>query len=171
MLVVEDEPEDQLLYEKYLKGSDFQAIPARTLRRGAPGCSPACRPRAIILDILLGGEDSWGFLAEVKSRPALREIPVIVATTVEDQAKGLALGADAYGVKPVGARLAPAASSVTGCWGRSPGAGPWSSTTTRSFATWSASGSTHFEIAEAATGEDGLIRLGARRRTSSSWTW
>ena len=59
------------------------------------------RPRAIILDILLGAQDSWGFLAAAKADPALHGVPIIVATTVEDQAKGLALGADAYAVKPV----------------------------------------------------------------------
>ena len=59
------------------------------------------RPAAIILDILLRGEDSWQWLSEIKANEATRDIPVIVVTTVEDSAKGRALGADAYLVKPV----------------------------------------------------------------------
>jgi CheY-like chemotaxis protein len=97
---VEDEPQDQLLYEKYLRGSEFQVIPARSLDEARQALT-GVRPRAVILDILLGGQDSWGFLAAAKTDPALHEVPIIVATTVEDRAKGLALGADAYVVKPV----------------------------------------------------------------------
>ena len=100
VLIVEDALEDQLLYEKYLVGSEFQAIPARSLDEARHALTRVA-PRAIILDILLGGQDSWTFLAAAKSDPDLRQVPIIVATAVEDRAKGLALGADAYGVKPV----------------------------------------------------------------------
>jgi signal transduction histidine kinase/CheY-like chemotaxis protein len=100
VLVVEDAPEDQLLYEKYLKGSEFQMIPARSLEEARRALAQI-RPRAIILDILLGKEDSWGFLAAAKAEAAPQGIPVLVVTTVEDRAKGLALGADAYAVKPI----------------------------------------------------------------------
>jgi signal transduction histidine kinase/CheY-like chemotaxis protein len=100
VLVVEDSFETLLLYEKFLKGSRFQVVPARTLREGRQALAEI-RPRAIVLDVLLQGEDSWRFLAELKSGPATRDIPVLVATTVEDRDKSLALGADAYCVKPV----------------------------------------------------------------------
>ena len=100
VLIVEDAPEDQLLYEKYLKGSEFQPIPARSLDEARYALTRVA-PRAIVLDILLGGQDGWGFLAAAKTDPDLRQVPIIVATSVEDPAKGLALGADAYGVKPV----------------------------------------------------------------------
>ena len=100
VLVVEDAPEDQLLYERYLNGTEFQAVPARSLDE-ARYLVDRIRPRAIILDILLGGQDSWGFLAATKADPTLQGIPVIVVTAIEDRVKGLALGADAYAVKPV----------------------------------------------------------------------
>jgi signal transduction histidine kinase/CheY-like chemotaxis protein len=100
VLVVEDEPETLLVYEKFFAGSAFQMLAARTLRdaRSAVG---TIRPRAVVLDLLLRGEDSWGFLTELKRRDDTRDIPVVVVTTVEDQGKGAALGADAYFVKPV----------------------------------------------------------------------
>jgi CheY-like chemotaxis protein len=59
------------------------------------------QPRAILLDILLPGKDAWEFLATLKSENATKDIPILVATTVEDQRKGFALGADAYVLKPV----------------------------------------------------------------------
>ena len=54
------------------------------------------------MDILLRGEDSWTWLAELKAESATRDIPVLVITSVDDERKGLSLGADAYCLKPIG---------------------------------------------------------------------
>ena len=59
------------------------------------------RPFAIILDIVLQGEDTWKFLAELKGDDALANIPVYVISTIDDRRKGLALGAEDYAVKPI----------------------------------------------------------------------
>jgi CheY-like chemotaxis protein len=100
VLVVEDEPETRLIYEKFLRDSVFQMIAAASIRQ-ARDAMQQVRPRAIVLDILLRGEDAWRWLAELKTDAATRAIPVLVATTVEDEGKGYALGADAYCVKPL----------------------------------------------------------------------
>lgn len=100
VLVVEDELETRLIYEKYLKGTPFQLIPARTVHE-ARELLRRVRPAAIILDILLPGEEAWVFLAELKSSGANSAIPVLIVTSVEDERKGLALGADEYFIKPV----------------------------------------------------------------------
>ena len=100
VLIVEDEPETRLIYEKYLRGSPFQALAVANIRR-ARGALQQFRPRAIVLDILLRGEDAWNWLAELKAGEATREIPILVLSAVEDRSKGLALGADAYCVKPL----------------------------------------------------------------------
>jgi DNA-binding response OmpR family regulator len=55
---------------------------------------------AVLLDILLKGEDSWRWLADLK-QDEQRNVPVIIASSVEDERKGLALGADAYFQKPL----------------------------------------------------------------------
>ncbi|MBI2216236.1 MAG: response regulator [Candidatus Rokubacteria bacterium] len=100
VLVVEDRAEDALVYEGFLRASRFQPIHARSLRE-ARHVLATVRPRVIILDILLRGENARGFLATLERDERTRAIPIIVATTVEDQQKGLALGANAYGVKPI----------------------------------------------------------------------
>jgi CheY-like chemotaxis protein/anti-sigma regulatory factor (Ser/Thr protein kinase) len=100
VLVVEDEPETQFIYEKLLKGSRYQPISARNLRE-ARGVVLQLRPRAVLLDILLRGEDSWRWLTDLKNDEATASIPVLVATNIEDERKALALGADAYCVKPL----------------------------------------------------------------------
>jgi signal transduction histidine kinase/DNA-binding response OmpR family regulator len=99
VLVVEDNQETVLLYTKLLRNTGYQVLPSRTVRQARQFLHQ--RPRAIILDILLNGEDAWKFLAELKSAPETRHIPVLVISAVDDREKGLALGADAYCIKPV----------------------------------------------------------------------
>lgn len=100
VLVVEDDVHALTIYEKYLKDSVFRMVPARSLRE-ARRAMATVRPAAIVLDILLDGEDAWSYLATLKASEATRAIPVIVVSTVDDGRKGLALGADVYAVKPV----------------------------------------------------------------------
>lgn len=100
VLVIEDDPKAIFLYEKYLKRSDFQVIPAYNLTQ-AKEVLRSIRPFAIILDILLPGEDGWAFLAEMKANESTQDIPILVVTIVEDKQKGIALGADDCCVKPV----------------------------------------------------------------------
>lgn len=100
VLVVEDNEELLFVYERYLAGTGFGFLPARTVRSARHHLA-RLRPHAILLDILLPDESSWALLAELKNNPATATIPVLVATTEADQQKGLALGADAYGVKPI----------------------------------------------------------------------
>jgi signal transduction histidine kinase/DNA-binding response OmpR family regulator len=100
IIVVDDEAELRHIMEKYLRNSRYQPFGARNLRE-ARDLMQRFRPQAIVLDIMLRGEDSWRWLSELKSTPATAAIPVIVLTTVEDERKGLALGADAYCLKPI----------------------------------------------------------------------
>ena len=100
VVVVEDHQETRTIYERHLLGSQFRMVPALSLRQ-ARTILTTVQPAAILLDLLLDGEESWGYLAELKSDPATQSIPIIVITTVIDKNKILALGADAYAVKPV----------------------------------------------------------------------
>ncbi len=100
VLVVEDSDELIFLYQKYLAGTGFQIWWVHSLWE-AHQVLQQQRPAAIILDILLRGEDAWAFLAELKANTPTSQIPVLVITTAEDQQKGIVLGADAYAIKPV----------------------------------------------------------------------
>jgi CheY-like chemotaxis protein len=100
VLVVEDGFEDRLFYEGILKGTQFQVLSVRTLALARQALS-RFSPAAIILDILLENEEAWGFLCQLKEAPETADIPVIVASTVDDGSKALALGADAFQLKPV----------------------------------------------------------------------
>ncbi len=100
VLFVDDDIETRFLYEKHLRNSSYQPLCVGTLRE-ARELVQRIRPQAIILDILLRGEDTWRYLNELKNDPATANIPILVITSVEDERKGLALGADGYCLKPV----------------------------------------------------------------------
>jgi signal transduction histidine kinase/CheY-like chemotaxis protein len=100
VLVVEDNREALFIYEKYLKGTEFQVVPAQDLKE-ARRALDEFKPIAIVLDVLLQGEHSWNLLQELKQNPGTRDIPVFVVTVVENQSKALALGAKAFHAKPI----------------------------------------------------------------------
>ncbi|WP_334190552.1 ATP-binding protein [Noviherbaspirillum sp.] len=100
VLVVEDHQQTRMLYEKYLDGTEFCVVPARNLRE-AEASWIARQPAAVVLDIMLAGTDSWRWLAETKNDDRRKNVPIIVATEVDDRRKGFSLGADAYFIKPV----------------------------------------------------------------------
>jgi CheY-like chemotaxis protein len=100
VLVLEDKAEMMMMYRSYLKNSGYQPIPASTVRE-AREVLERIRPSVIILDLVLRSEDTWRFLAELKQESRTRDIPVIIASTIEDQAKAFHLGADEYLLKPV----------------------------------------------------------------------
>ena len=100
VLVVEDNREALFVYEKYLKSTRFQVIPARDLKE-ARHALKEFRPGALILDVLLEGEHSWDLLQEIKNNPETTKIPVLVVTVVDNKAKAMALGANAFHSKPV----------------------------------------------------------------------
>ena len=101
VLAVEDDEATRALYEKYLRGTPYGFV-------GVPSVAEARdllaegQPAAVILDILLPGEEerSWRWLAELK---AAENAPVvIVASSTRDERKAYSLGADAYFEKPLG---------------------------------------------------------------------
>ena len=98
VLVVEDSMESLHVYDRLLRGSPFQVVPARTIKE-AEYRRAALPVRAVVLDIQLAGEDTWGYLARLKG--AAPDLPVLVVTSVDDQAKAASLGADAYAAKPI----------------------------------------------------------------------
>lgn len=100
ILILDDNTETLFIYESYLKGTRFQAVPVRSIKEAREALR-TLRPRAIILDILLEHENSWGFLSDLKRDKETREIPVYVITMVENENKALKSGADDFHLKPV----------------------------------------------------------------------
>ncbi|HWC97527.1 MAG TPA: ATP-binding protein [Candidatus Sulfopaludibacter sp.] len=100
ILLVEDSIEIRLVYEEYLRNSPYQLVAVPSLREARQALR-VFQPAAFILDVMLQGEDTWSFLAELKATEQTRSIPVLLQTVVDDEPKALALGADAFLQKPV----------------------------------------------------------------------
>ncbi|UBF23818.1 response regulator [Kovacikia minuta CCNUW1] len=100
ILVIEDHLETLFIYKKHLQDSKYQLIETRTLHQARQALQQL-RPAAIILDILLEGQNGWILLREIKGEVETHTIPVIVITVVDNEKQALALGADAFLIKPV----------------------------------------------------------------------
>ncbi|QBP74667.1 response regulator [Herbaspirillum huttiense] len=101
VLIVEDRPELRLLYQRYLMQSEFRMIAAASVVE-AEALWRQGEPCAVVLDILLDGKDTWHWLVQIKNDPVRCDIPVIIASDVDDKGKAMGLGADAYFKKPMG---------------------------------------------------------------------
>lgn len=100
VLAIEDHTETLFIYEKHLQESRYQLIATRTLAQARQSLQHI-QPAAIVLDILLEGQNGWTFLRELKGDEATRSIPVVVITVVNNEKQALALGADGFLIKPV----------------------------------------------------------------------
>jgi signal transduction histidine kinase/CheY-like chemotaxis protein len=155
VLIVEDNAEALFVYEKYLKGTRFQPIPAKSIKQAHEALG-SFRPVAIILDVLLQGEHSWELLQDLKRSAPEKNIPVFVVTVIDNREKALALGADGFHTKPVDRHwlMENLQNAV------------WSSAARKllviddeevsRYLVRSVMGQTNFRIIEAATGRDGL---------------
>lgn len=100
VLIVEDNPAMRMMYASFLAGSVFQPVHASTTRE-ADQLLDQVRPVAVVLDIVLRSEDTWTFLARLADDPRVQGVPILVASSIDDQAKAYHLGARDYLVKPV----------------------------------------------------------------------
>ena len=80
-----------------------QGFAVQTASRGIDGLKLArdLHPAAITLDILMPDIDGWTVLAALKGDPALADIPVIIVTILDEQRRGITLGAAGYLTKPI----------------------------------------------------------------------
>jgi CheY-like chemotaxis protein len=101
ILLVDDDRASLDLNSAYLDGSPTRVLRARD---GVEALEVARKenPAAVVLEVGLPRLDGWQVVAELKADPATAAIPVVIATDVDDRARGLGLGADAYLRKPIG---------------------------------------------------------------------
>jgi CheY-like chemotaxis protein len=112
ILLVEDNPGDARLTIEAMREAKMRnrihvvedGVEAMEFLRNQGRFKDSPRPDLILLDLNLPKKDGRAVLAEVKTDPALRRIPVVVLTTSraeEDVLKAYDLHANAYVTKPV----------------------------------------------------------------------
>ncbi|MEX0907168.1 MAG: response regulator transcription factor [Gemmatimonadota bacterium] len=106
ILVVEDERDIAALVAYHLTKDGFRVRTAESGQEALEVAS-ADRPDLMILDLMLPGFSGYEVLQEMRRRPQLTDVPVIVLTARRDEAdrvRGLELGADDYVTKPFSPR-------------------------------------------------------------------
>ena len=100
VLVAEDDPNASELLTQYVSSAGYEV---RHAFDGEQAVSMAheIRPSAITLDIMLPKKDGWKVLAELKSNPDTRAIPVVIVSVTDDQQLAFSLGAIDFLMKPV----------------------------------------------------------------------
>jgi signal transduction histidine kinase/CheY-like chemotaxis protein len=101
VVVIEDDRPSLDLFRAYLSKAALQVTTARDGQSGLAAVRRT-RPDAVLLDIRLPGIDGWAVLKALKAEEETRDIPVIVVSIVDERTRGVAMGAAAYLVKPVG---------------------------------------------------------------------
>jgi putative two-component system response regulator len=103
VLVVDDTPDNLSLMSGLLK-DDYKVKVANNGEKALKIAASDAPPDLILLDIMMPGMDGYEVCEFLKRNPATRDIPVIFLTAkaeVEDEKKGLELGAVDYLTKPV----------------------------------------------------------------------
>jgi len=104
ILVIDDDPEAREIIERFLVKDGFSVVTAGSGEQGLR-LAQEYQPVAITLDVMMPGMDGWSVLRVLKADPALRNIPVIMLTMIDDQTRGYSLGAVDYLTKPVDREL------------------------------------------------------------------
>jgi CheY-like chemotaxis protein len=100
ILAIDDDAPVIGLYQRYLGNHGYKIFPLTEPSR-AVEIAGKLQPVAITLDIMMPGSNGWDVLQLLKSDPATKHIPVIICSLLEEQEKGIKLGAADYLIKPV----------------------------------------------------------------------
>jgi adenylate cyclase len=100
VLVIDDDTNVCDIMRRYLSREGFDVV---TAQDGDEGIALAreMMPSVITLDILMPGTGGWSVLQKLKGDPNLASIPVIMISILDEQKKGIALGASGYLTKPI----------------------------------------------------------------------
>ena len=100
VLVIDDDATARALLRRHLVKAGYRVDEAADGKTGIARAR-AFRPDVITLDVMMPKMDGWAVLTALKSDAALADIPVVMATVVDETRMGLALGATDYVTKPI----------------------------------------------------------------------
>ncbi len=98
VLFLEDNSETSRIFESYLRNTEFQPILATSVAQ-AEVWSARHMPAAIVSDVYLGDDTSWGFLGRLRER--LPSLPLIVTSIYDESRRAAERGADLFLSKPL----------------------------------------------------------------------
>jgi CheY-like chemotaxis protein len=90
--------------KRILADTPYQALSAESVRQ-TQRVLKHIRPAAILLDILLVGDESWRLMLQLRQHDAYANIPLVVVSSAGEQQKAIHLGADEYLAKPIDGQM------------------------------------------------------------------
>ena len=102
ILIVDDQPDNLLILEDLL-GQHYTVHAACDGEAALTRLADGDRPDLMLLDVVMPGMDGFEVCRRVKAAPGLRDMPVLLLTSLEsaaDEEYGLSLGADDFIHKP-----------------------------------------------------------------------
>ncbi|WP_017719332.1 hybrid sensor histidine kinase/response regulator [Kamptonema formosum] len=100
VLAIDDDPAVGELIARRLAKEKFRVEIAASGEAGLQ-LARTLHPDAIVLDVLMRGMNGWAVLSALKADRDLADVPVIVASSLDDKNFGFALGAADYLTKPI----------------------------------------------------------------------
>ena len=98
VLFLEDSEETAHLFESYLRDSEFQPILTSTVAQSEVWTARHS-PAAVVADVYIGDDQSWGFIARLRER--LPELPIIIVSVQDESQAAIARGGSVFLPKPV----------------------------------------------------------------------
>ncbi|HEX9437393.1 MAG TPA: response regulator transcription factor [Candidatus Limnocylindria bacterium] len=98
ILAIEDDAELSYLYQSFLTEEGYEVLVARDAYEALRRLRDP--PDLILLDLMLPGADGYTLLQEMRARPDLRDVPVIVVSASLPPSRYHVAGADAVVQKP-----------------------------------------------------------------------
>jgi signal transduction histidine kinase/DNA-binding response OmpR family regulator len=102
VLFLEDDEATAHRFESYLRNSEFQPILALTVSQAEIWVARHT-PAAVVADVYIGDDQSWGFIARMRERAP--GVPLIVTSAYGDPETAMARGANIFMAKPVDADM------------------------------------------------------------------
>jgi PAS domain S-box-containing protein len=100
VLIIDDDAVARGLLRRHLTRAGYRVDEAPDGKTGMARAR-AFPPDVITLDAIMPGMDGWAVLTALKADPDLAHIPVVMATILDDERLGFALGASDYLTKPI----------------------------------------------------------------------
>jgi CheY-like chemotaxis protein/anti-sigma regulatory factor (Ser/Thr protein kinase) len=100
VLLIDDDASVRDVMRRLLDDEGFRVVTASDGMQGLQ-LARQLHPAVITLDVLMPHMDGWAVLRALKADPELADIPVIMATIINDKNFGYMLGAAEYMAKPI----------------------------------------------------------------------
>ena len=100
VMIVDDELAAIELFQSYLTGLNYHVV-SEIKPEAALARAQEVAPHVILIDVMMPAMDGWELLQRLRHTPALRDVPIIACSVLNDADLARALGATQFLKKPI----------------------------------------------------------------------